>query len=66
MHAERSEIDYAAEDASTRRSYIALAFVAILVIAGVVLARSFREHNKTIECFEQGRHDCVPFDPKKG
>lgn len=64
MHDDEPEttIDHEAEDASVRRSYIALAFVALVVIAGVWLVNSFREHNRTIECFEQGRHDCVPFD----
>jgi hypothetical protein len=59
---EPDAIDQAAEDASVRRSYIALAFVALIVIAGVWLVNSFREHNRTIECFEQGRHDCVPLE----
>ena len=52
--------------ASVRRNYIALAFVAIVVIAGVWLTNSFREHNRTIECLSRGHHDCVPFDPTKG
>ena len=50
------------EDASVRRSYIALAFVAAIVISGVWLVKSFREHNRTIECLEAGHHDCVPLD----
>jgi hypothetical protein len=50
------------ESASAFRSYVALAFVAVLVVAAVWLVNSFREHNRTIECFEAGRHDCVPFD----
>ena len=56
-------IDHEAENASVRRSYVALAFVALIVIAGVWLVNSFREHNRTIECYEQGRHDCMPEDP---
>jgi hypothetical protein len=56
-------IDHEAEDASVRRNYIALAFVAIVVIAGVWLVSSFREHNQTLECLAQRRHDCVPEDP---
>ena len=45
-----------------RRSYIALAFVAIVVAAGVWLLHSFQAKNRTIECIEAGRHDCVPLD----
>jgi hypothetical protein len=48
--------------ANVRRSYMALAFVAVVVVVGVLLARSFREHNRTIECLEAGHHDCVPLD----
>jgi hypothetical protein len=66
MTDEPDEISQHDEDASIRRNYIALAFVALLVITGIWLVNSFREHNKIIECYEQGRHDCVPFDPKKG
>ena len=50
------------ERASTFRSYVALAFVAVLVAFAVWLVNSFREHNRTIECLEAGHHDCVPFD----
>ena len=48
--------------ASEFRSYVALAFVVLLVAAAVWLVNSFREHNRIIECFEAGHHDCVPFD----
>jgi negative regulator of sigma E activity len=50
------------ESASAFRSYVALAFVAVLVAAAVWLVNSFREKNRTIECLEAGHHDCVPFD----
>ena len=50
------------ERASEFRSYVSLAFVALLVAAAVWLVNSFREHNRTIECLEAGHHDCVPFD----
>ena len=53
---------HADESASAFRSYVALAFVAVLVVMAVWLVNSFREHNRTIECFEAGRPDCVPFD----
>jgi negative regulator of sigma E activity len=53
---------HAEDDASARRSYIALAFVAVVVAAGVWLVSSFREHNRTIECLETGHHNCVPLD----
>jgi hypothetical protein len=54
---------HAGERASELRSYVALAFAAILVAGAVWLFNSFREHNRTIECLEAGHHDCVPFDP---
>jgi len=50
------------EHASEFRSYVALAFVAVLVAAAVWTVNSFRAHNRTIECLEAGHHDCVPLD----
>ena len=56
------DIDHDAEHASEMRSYMALAFVAVLVAGAIWLFTSFREKNKTIECLEAGHHDCIPFD----
>lgn len=50
------------ESASEFRSYVALAFAAVLVAAAIWLVNSFREHNRTIECMEAGHHDCMPLD----
>jgi hypothetical protein len=50
------------EDASVTRAYYALGFVAIIVVVGLWLANSFREHNRAIECMEARRHNCVPLD----
>jgi hypothetical protein len=50
------------DDASVRRNYVALAFVAILAIVGWWLANSFDEHNQAIKCLEEHRHNCVPLD----
>ena len=63
---ESADIPAHDEDAGVRRNFIALAFVAIIVIVGLWLTTSFREHNRTLECISRGHHDCVPFDPKKG
>ncbi len=62
MTNDAQHIQHDDESASVRRSYIALAFIAVLVVAGVWLVNSFREHNRTIECLEAGHHDCVPLD----
>jgi len=50
------------EDASVRRNYIALAFVAILALVGWWLANSFDEHNRALRCLEEHRRNCVPLD----
>jgi hypothetical protein len=44
------------------RSYAGLALAAVLVILAVWLVNSFREHNRLIECYEAGHHDCAPLD----
>lgn len=56
------EIDHDAEDASVRRNFIALAFVAVLAIVGWWLANSLDEHNQALKCLEEHRHNCVPLD----
>ena len=53
---------HAADRESEFRSYVALAFVALAVAAGIWLLNSFREHNRIIECLEAGHHDCVELD----
>ena len=45
-----------------RRSYIALAFAAILVIALVWIVKAMRENNRIVECMTSGHHNCVPLD----
>jgi hypothetical protein len=62
MTSETPDYDAEMERASERRSYIALAFVAIVVVVGVWIASSLRSTNRAVECLEQGRHNCVPLD----
>ncbi len=56
------ELDHDEERASEFRSYVGLALAAVLVIGAVWLVKSFREHNRLIECYESGHHDCAPLD----
>jgi hypothetical protein len=62
MPYETQEIRRAEEEASAFRNYVALGFMAVLVAAAVWMFMSFKAHNRTIECFESGRHDCMPLD----
>ena len=50
------------ERAGVTQSYVGLALAAVLVIAAVILVKSFREHNRMIECYETGHHNCAPLD----
>jgi hypothetical protein len=50
------------EDASVTRSYIALAFVALLVLATYWVVDSFRAKNRIIECLAAHHQNCVPLD----
>jgi hypothetical protein len=54
--------EYDDELASVRRSYIALAFAAILVVALVWLVKAMKENNRIVACMAAGHHDCVPLD----
>ena len=45
-----------------RRSYVALAFIALLVVASVWLVNKCQENSQLVECMESGHHDCVPLD----
>ena len=56
------DIDHDEERASEFRSYAGLALAAVLAIGAVLLVQSFRAHNRIIECYESGHHDCVPLD----
>jgi len=44
------------------QSFVALAFVAALVVILVLLVNAFRDNNRKIECLESGRRECVPLD----
>ena len=50
------------ERASEFRSYVALAFAAILVVALVWLVKAIKENPRVVECMAAGHHDCVPLD----
>ncbi|MFI5233963.1 MAG: hypothetical protein ACHQSE_15830 [Gemmatimonadales bacterium] len=50
------------EGASVARSYVGLAFAAILVVALLWLVKSIKENNRIVECMTTGHHDCVPLD----
>jgi hypothetical protein len=50
------------ERAGVYQSYVGLLLAAVLVIAAVILVKSFREHNRMIECYETGHHNCAPLD----
>ena len=45
-----------------RRSYIGLAFAAILVVALVWLVKAIKESNRIVACEMSGHHNCVPLD----
>ncbi|MGH7653136.1 MAG: hypothetical protein ACREN6_00605 [Gemmatimonadaceae bacterium] len=45
-----------------RRSYVGLAFAAILVIALVWIVNAIKESNRIVACEASGHHDCVPLD----
>lgn len=45
-----------------RRSYMALAFAALLVVALIWVVKALRENNRIVECMTTGHHDCVPLD----
>jgi hypothetical protein len=45
-----------------RRSYIALAFAAVLVIVLVWVVKAIKESNRIVACEMSGHHDCVPLD----
>ena len=59
---EASDAPYDDELGSVRRSYVALAFAAILVAALVWLVNAMKENNRVVECMAAGHHDCVPLD----
>lgn len=50
------------EHANVTRSYVALAFAAILVVALVWVVKAIKENNRIVECMTSGHHDCVPLD----
>lgn len=50
------------EQTSTLRSYIALAFAALLVVGAVWVVKALQEDNRIVECVRTGHHDCVPLD----
>ncbi len=45
-----------------RRSYLALALAAVLVVALVWIVKAMRENNRIVECMTSGHHNCVPLD----
>ncbi len=45
-----------------RRSYLALAFAAIFVVALLWIVKAMRENNRIVECMTSGHHNCVPLD----
>ena len=47
---------------SVRRSYIALAFAALLVVALVWVVKALKESNRIVACETSGHHNCVPLD----
>jgi hypothetical protein len=53
---------YDDELAGVRRSYVALAFAALLVVALVWLVKAIKENNRVVECMAAGHHDCMPLD----
>jgi hypothetical protein len=57
-----SDGTFDAELHGVRRSYIALAFAAVLVVALVWLVKAIRENNRIVECMTSGHHNCVPLD----
>jgi hypothetical protein len=50
------------ERASEIRSYVALAFAAILVVALVWVVKALKESNRIVACETTGHHNCVPLD----
>jgi hypothetical protein len=42
------------------RSFVALAWGALLVLGAVWLVNQIREYNRTVACLESGHSDCVP------
>ena len=50
------------EDRHVRRSYIGLAFAAILVVLLVWLVKAINESNRIVACETSGHHNCVPLD----
>jgi hypothetical protein len=62
MDAQTPQDEIDDERAHVNRSYVALAFAAILVIALVWLVKAIKENNRIVECMTAGHHDCVPLD----
>ena len=56
------EQEYDEELHGVRRSYIALAFAAVLVVALVWLVKAIKESNRIVACETSGHHNCVPLD----
>lgn len=50
------------EEHGVRRSYIALAFAAILVVTLVWIVNAIKESNRIVACETSGHHNCVPLD----
>lgn len=52
------------DDASRRRSLIALGVVVLLFVIGWILARELYANGKIEDCVMSGRTNCVPLDTK--
>lgn len=55
-----NQIEHEGHDVN--RSYVALAFAAILVVALVWIVKAIKENNRIVECMTSGHHNCVPLD----
>lgn len=62
MDADVPQEGYDDEHGGVVRSYVALAFAAILVVALVWLVKAIKENNRIVECMAAGHHDCMPLD----
>jgi len=62
MDAEMPNEEYEDERGGVVRSYVALGFAAILVVALVWLVKAIKENNRIVECVAAGHHDCMPLD----
>jgi hypothetical protein len=62
MDAEAPQDEHDDERAHVNRSYVGLAFAAILVIALVWIVNAIKESNRIVACETSGHHNCVPLD----